>query len=319
MRYKIKVYSIWECGKRVDAQGRPHQEDSLYPEHGKATAADRLFIVCDGMGGHDAGEVASAAVCETMSEYILKHHPDAEGAFTVADLNAAISAAFDALDLRDTGAEKKPGTTMTALKLHDRGYTAAHMGDSRIYHIRPGRTAKETEIVFRTEDHSLVNDLVKVGELTTEEAKTFRQKNVITRAMQPNMERRPKADIYESADVRAGDYFFLCSDGMLEHTNDDNLRWIFSDDGGDDAEKVSTLKRATDNNRDNHTAIIVHIVEVINPLSDGGEMTNTKQTATHKHVQRRPKSRNLLLAISALVLLAIVVVAAWIVLKAIGQ
>lgn len=317
MRYKIKVYSIQEYGKRTDAQGRPHQEDSLFPEHGKATGADRLFLVCDGMGGHDAGEVASATVCEAMSKYILKQQPDAEGVFTAEDLNAAVSAAFDALDIRDTGAEKKMGTTMTALKLHDRGYTAAHIGDSRIYHIRPGATADTTRIVFRTEDHSLVNDLVRIGELTPDEAKTFSRKNVITRAMQPAMERRCKADIHESADIRAGDYFYLCTDGMLENTDDANLRWIFSAEGGSDDKKVSMLKRATDDNRDNHTAIIVHVVEVIDPLPVEEDATivprpATATPATRKSHERRGPGR--LAVIVALVVLAVVVALAGMVL-----
>ena len=57
MKYKIKVYSIYEFGKRVDSEGNPHQEDNMFPLHGEACDDDRLFILCDGMGGHDAGEV----------------------------------------------------------------------------------------------------------------------------------------------------------------------------------------------------------------------------------------------------------------------
>ena len=80
----------------------------------------------------------------------------------------------------------------------------AHIGDSRVYHLRPGQG-----ILFETRDHSLVNDLIKVGELTPEAAKDFPQKNVITRVMQPNQERRARADIKEITDVRPGDYFFM--------------------------------------------------------------------------------------------------------------
>lgn len=266
MRYKIRVYSIWEFGKRVDAEGNPHQEDSMFPEHGKASDNDRLFILCDGMGGHDAGEVASQTVCEAMGNCILTACPDAEGEFFADDINKAVNDAFDALDLKDSGAEKKMGTTMTMLKLHSGGYSAAHIGDSRIYHIRPGKKRDDTVIMFETEDHSLVNVLLKSGELTPEEAKTFKQKNVITRAMQPTMERRSRADIHESDDIQAGDYFYLCSDGMLEHTDDDNLRWIFSAEGGDDEKKVAILRDTTVENRDNHTAFIIHILEVIDPI-----------------------------------------------------
>ena len=73
MKYKIKAYNIWELG------GREKQEDALFPPYGQVNDNDRLFIVCDGMGGHSAGEVASKAVCDSMSEYILNNVPDPEG------------------------------------------------------------------------------------------------------------------------------------------------------------------------------------------------------------------------------------------------
>ncbi len=256
MKYKLKVYDIWEQGPREK------QEDSMFPAYGKASEDDRLFILCDGMGGHSAGEVASSTVCEAMGRSILSRCPEVEGGFTDDDFRAALADAYDALDRHDNGAAKKMGTTLTFLKLHDRGVTIAHMGDSRVYHIRPGQGVEDTEILFQTEDHSLVNDLVKVGELTREEAKSSKQKNVITRAMQPCMERRPKADIYHTHDIRPGDYFMLCSDGMLEQMEDDNLKYIFSAKGSDAANKVEMLIKVTNQNHDNHSAIIVRIADV---------------------------------------------------------
>lgn len=271
MKYKLKVYNIWEYGQRKDSQGNPHQEDNMFPESGKQSDEDRLFILCDGMGGHDAGEVASATVCEAMSQSILNDGHDKEGIFTPEDFANALNAAFDALDKKDSGAEKKMGTTMTFLKLYEKGAFIAHMGDSRVYQIRPGKTGEETRIVFQTEDHSLVNDLIKIGELTKEEARFSKQKNVITRAMQPNMGRRPKADIYEASDIKGGDYFYMCTDGMLEQDemeNGESLKNIFSDMGGSDENKVEILKSVTEKNRDNHTAFIIHILEVEEPIQD---------------------------------------------------
>lgn len=262
MKFKLKAYSIQEFGQRKDAQGNPHQEDSIYPLYGKQTDADRLFILCDGMGGHDAGEVASATVCEAMSQSVNASAPNSEALFTDDMLLKAVADAFHALDQKDSGATKKMGTTMTFLKLHAGGATIAHMGDSRVYHIRPGKDADSTQILFMTEDHSLVNDLVKIGELTPEEARVSPQKNIITRAMQPHMERQPKADIHHVTDIKPGDYFYLCSDGMLEEMEDANIRFNFSDMNGDDANKVQVLTNATIDNRDNHTALIIHILDV---------------------------------------------------------
>ena len=275
MRYIVSIKSIWEFGKRVDAGGKPHQEDSIFPAYGEQKDTDRLFILCDGMGGHDAGEVASATVCEAMSRSINKAVPNQEGPFTDEQLQKAISDAFDALDAvgGNSDGEKKMGTTMTFLKLHDKGCTIAHMGDSRVYHIRPGRDKDSTRILFQTSDHSLVNDLIKIGELTPEEAKTSKQKNVITRAMQPKMDRRPKADVYHSADIKKGDYFYMCSDGMLEQMEDENICFNFSDTTGDEDNKVRILTQATSQNSDNHSAIIVHILDVI---EDKAETTEKK-------------------------------------------
>jgi len=270
MKYKIKVYSIWEYGQRKDAEGNPHQEDCTYPLPNDLKDSDRTFILCDGMGGHDAGEVASATVCQTMGNYILNDGHDAEGIFTDVDLKNAIEAAFTALDKKDNGAEKKMGTTMTFLKLHNNGATVAHMGDSRVYHIRPGKDGNDTEILFETEDHSLVNDLIKIGELKKEEARTSKQKNVITRAMQPNMGRKPKADIKQITDIKAGDFFYMCSDGMLEQedmANGESLKNIFSNTVASVDEKVRILIGATKHNKDNHTALIIHIEDVEGEIS----------------------------------------------------
>lgn len=265
MKYKLRVYSIWEYGQRKDSEGNPHQEDCTFPLPKDLRDSDRTFILCDGMGGHDAGEVASATVCETMGNSILKDGHDEEGIFTDDDLKNAIAVAFSALDKKDSGAEKKMGTTMTFLKLHNNGATIAHMGDSRVYHIRPGETGNDTRILFETEDHSLVNDLIKIGELTKEEARTSKQKNVITRAMQPNMDRKPKADTKHITDIKAGDYFYMCSDGMLEQedmANGESLKNIFSNMVKSDEERVNILVGATKHNKDNHTALIIHIENV---------------------------------------------------------
>lgn len=266
MKYKIKVYSIWEFGQRKDAEGNPHQEDCTYPLPADLKDTDRTFILCDGMGGHDAGEVASATVCQAMGEYIAQDKErEAKDIFSDDVLKGALAAAFDALDLKDNGAEKKMGTTMTFLRLHRDGATIAHIGDSRVYHIRPGKDGEDTRILFETEDHSLVNNLIKIGELTREEARHSNQKNVITRAMQPHPDYRPKADIYHTSDIKAGDFFYMCSDGMLEQAdmeNGESLRNIFSRKIDSTERKVEILKDVTEDNRDNHTALIIEVVEV---------------------------------------------------------
>ncbi len=255
MKYELQAYNIWEQGPREK------QEDSIFPKYKEINDDNRLFVLCDGMGGHSSGEVASSTVCEAMGEFILKSCPDSEGDFNDDIFLAALDHAYNELDKMDNGAEKKIGTTLTFLKLHSNGATIAHIGDSRVYHIRPGVGPETTSILFQTIDHSLVNDLIKIGELTPEEAKHSNQKNVITRAMQPCMDHRCKADIYHTADIRSGDYFLLCSDGILEQMEDENIKYIFSEKGGDDQKKLDIIINATSQNHDNHSAIIVHITD----------------------------------------------------------
>ena len=257
MNFKLKAYSLQEIGQK------PNQEDSLFPALGASTPDDRLFMLCDGMGGHAKGEVASSTVCQVISDTILAAwHP---GEPLHDDLfQQALSAAFDALDAKNDGddSDRRMGTTMTFLCLHANGATVAHIGDSRVYQFRPAKDGQPAHVVFRTRDHSLVNDLVKIGEITEEEAKHHPQKNVITRAMQPCQERRVKADIAHLTDIQSGDYFFLCSDGMLEETTDDNLVNVLCNPNVSDKEKIEMLRRLTKDNKDNHTAHLIHLEAV---------------------------------------------------------
>lgn len=102
MEYKIKALSIYEYGQRVDKEGHPHQEDWLYPEQEKINnEKDRMFILCDGMGGHEAGEIASSTVCEAISTTINAAMKAGEN-FSENLLLRAIDAAYNLLDERDT-------------------------------------------------------------------------------------------------------------------------------------------------------------------------------------------------------------------------
>lgn len=308
MKFKIKAYNLQELGQRTN------QEDSLFPALGKSTSDDRLFVLCDGMGGHEKGEVASATVCETLSHVILSAWHPGEVLSDELFLQA-LSAAYDALDAKDNGEERKMGTTLTFLCLHTSGATVAHIGDSRIYQLRPASKNSPARIVFHTQDHSLVNDLVKIGEITEEEAKHHPQKNVITRAMQPCQEHRAKADIAHLTDILSGDYFYMCSDGMLEEASDENILNIITKPNATDEQKLEMLRNVTEENKDNHTAHLIHIEKVIgaNPILASisprqQEPKGTLVTPDFSAVTPQPKRRNLLPWL--LVALLLVVIAA---------
>lgn len=278
MKFEIKVYSMYELGSRAN------QEDCLYPLPQELTDNARCFVLCDGMGGHDSGEVASDAVCRAMGAVAVSLN-DGENPFTVENFQAALSAAYDALDARDTHAAKKMGTTMTFLAFHAGGCLVAHIGDSRVYHLRPGKG-----ILFETRDHSLVNDLIKVGELTEEAAKDFPQKNVITRVMQPNQERRSRADIKEIADVQPGDYFFMCSDGVNETMESAHIANVLLDEKYTDAEKMRIIKEVTESSRDNHTAFLIRVESAENrEQSTDNREQSTDNRAKSKELRAESK------------------------------
>ena len=237
---------------------KDNQEDCVYPAFKNVSAKNHFFVLCDGMGGHENGEVASATVCEAFGKYFETNQPE-DGVMTPDLFKQALDYTYNELDMQDSGGLKKMGTTMTCLYLHKNGYLVAHIGDSRIYHVRPN-----TGIVYQSSDHSLVNDLLRAGELTEEEAVNFPQKNVITRAMQPNLERRHKADIYSFSDIQKGDYFFLCSDGVLEQLTNDKLCAILSDKNLSDNQKLDSIKQVCDGKtKDNYTCYLIPIDDVV--------------------------------------------------------
>jgi serine/threonine protein phosphatase PrpC len=200
-----------------------------------------------------------------MSSFLNKEL-NTDSPLTDSLFNKAINEAYDNLDAKDDGNEKKMGTTLDFLCLHRGGCFIAHIGDSRIYHIRPNTRT----ILYRSRDHSLVNDLYDVGELTIDEIKTSKSKNVITRAMQPKQENRSKADIVHVTDICPGDYFYMCSDGMLESMDDKELLSIICSEEPDE-NKREKLIEATKNNQDNHSAYLIHIIAVESELLDASQ------------------------------------------------
>lgn len=250
---------------------KDNQEDCLWPNPLKVSTNQRIFIMCDGVGGQDSGEVASETAATSIGVY-LTSHKSKDGYITESLFNEALSYAYDELDKKDTGSQKKMGTTMTCVVLHRGGAFVAHIGDSRIYHVRPSLADEQTGrsgIIYQSADHSLVNDLLRAGELTEEEAKTFPQKNVITRAMQPHLERRCKADIYNLDDIQAGDYFFLCCDGVLEQMTNEKLGSILAEDTLDDDGKIAAIKSICDGNtKDNYTCWLIPITNVETEITD---------------------------------------------------
>lgn len=259
---KIELYpplSIHEIGQREN------QEDSIIQWN------NRLFVLCDGMGGHEKGEVASQTVCQSLATWFDNNiKPDEP--FSDDQLREAIEFAYTELDKYADDNPRQMGTTLTLLYIDSKGITAAHMGDSRVYHIRP-----EAGVLYQSRDHSLVFDLFQAGEITYEEMATFPQKNIVTRAMTPGEDNRMRSDIIHITDIQPNDYFYMCSDGMMEKMTNNELLTLFCADM-DDKMKVGQLKMATNQNFDNHTAWIIHIKNAIKEENDD-QFENEERTS----------------------------------------
>lgn len=245
-----QAYSFILLGKRSN------QEDSRFPDMDVLPPNQRFFIVCDGVGGHAKGEVASGLVANTIGSALMQF--DWSKDFTNADFGRALDKAYNALDANAANNNHDMATTMVLAAFHGSGMTLAHIGDSRIYHIRP-----DDGIIYRSDDHSMVNTMVHNGMITPDEAETDKRRHIITRYMSPTDadQTRCMATVLQTADVKDGDYVFLCSDGVLQSIDDEMLIDIMGNATSDE-QIIAQMKERCQASSDNSTAILIHVDHV---------------------------------------------------------
>ncbi|AGT11470.1 PP2C family protein-serine/threonine phosphatase [Paracoccus aminophilus] len=199
---------LFETGAASDrGVVREHNEDSLgaFPEAG-------VWAVADGMGGHQAGDLASRTIVEELASLGLP--------VSAMDLRARVLERIERANLRILALARERqlatvGSTLAALLIHGQEFACTWAGDSRVYLLRKG-------ILHRlTTDHSEVAQLIARGGLTEEEARSYPNRNVITKAIGIQMNPRPET---VTGVVEGGDLFLLCSDGLTEHNSDEDLR-----------------------------------------------------------------------------------------------
>ena len=231
--------------------GRPENQDSFgYVE----TPDGLLVIVCDGMGGGPGGKTASSTVVEVVKQSIIDsshHHKKREDA-----LKIAIERAHDVLlnKMQENPSLKGMGTTIAALYINSDSAVLLHIGDSRIYKLRGG------ERIFRTQDHSMVGEMVRNGTLTEEQARLSAQSNIITRAIGIDGRNLPDISVVP---FEKGDRFVLCSDGIWGSMPEPQLIKCFSEHRSISniveslSTKVDSIGRDKGNTHDNLTLAIV--------------------------------------------------------------
>lgn len=267
--------SFWEIGNRSN------NEDSVYPPPGHATVQDRLFMVCDGVGGEHKGEVASSEACRCISDFIKNHKGLSYGPEELGQALEYTSLTFADIERNDPETHGM-ATTLTFLFLLENQIAIAHMGDSRIFQIREGK------IIFQTRDHKLVNELVESGVITEEQAREHPKKNVITRVIQAS--RQNQADFKLIDDIEPGDYFFLCTDGVLERLYDGLLEYHLGQKSGNMASPTELMDEIKEEcmgmTNDNFSAYLIQIESV------GSIMPETTVAKSEKTLKPEPPPEN---------------------------
>lgn len=240
----IDVASISDRGL---SEKRPLNEDSFL-----ADAERGIFVVADGVGGADAGEVASQTAVDVLNDAFRSKITDGEDVEDLMEL--AIQRANSSIHQMATENPRfsMMATTVVALHLDENRATIGHVGDSRLYRISPdGNLHRETE------DHSIVEEEVRAGRMTPEQAANHPSKNVISRAL--GAEASVEADM-KVIEVEDGSAFLLCTDGITRHLPDDELRELLTS-GRTPSDLCEELKARCYQRgaEDNLTAVIVQV------------------------------------------------------------
>ena len=232
-------------------------------EERSSSPGGRLLIVADGMGGHRGGATASRLAAETVkAQYLGSESADIPTALreSLSRANARIfSEAQSNPDLRGMG------TTTSVLAVRNGEGWLAHVGDSRIYMVRDG------DIKQLTDDHSLVATMVREGLLTSQEAETHPRRNVLQRSM--GVAEDVDIDVRGPIELREGDTFILCSDGLHGLVKEDELKEVAALNIEEAADEY--LRRALERGAPDNVTVIVARVE---PLSDEVEEATLAET-----------------------------------------
>ena len=176
-----------------------------------------LFVVCDGMGGANAGNIASELAADTFVEHMTRFLEEAakpsDASMKMADAVVAANSAVYEKSLSDSEFAGM-GTTLVAVLVSPQGEVVANIGDSRLYHVTKSKACQVTK------DHSVVEDMIDRGDLTRAEARSHPNKNLITRALGTCQEEEP--DVF-FLDIYIGDYLLLCSDGLSNMVSESEL------------------------------------------------------------------------------------------------
>ena len=248
---------------------RQHQEDCLCPQ--LPTSQSAFFAVCDGVGGRACGEVASRLVCDAIEQNLTNEECALLRAENIMSL---IDHAYTVL-YNHRAVSPEMATTLAFLANTNQGMLTAYLGDSRIYQFRPGEG-----LIFQTSDHSLVQELLDKQLITPTEANHHPKKHVITKCLfvtgKPSERKHPTITLIRN--VRPGDLFLLCTDGVYGHLGNDTLAEIITAPQLSLAEKAQELARLCQTSSDNSTAFLLEVSQVEGSVAGEGNLLFTTPT-----------------------------------------
>ena len=237
----MKSYSKTDVGIK-----RSMNQDSLFCSDNPVGSFRNLFIVADGMGGHKAGDRASRLCIENMVYQIQESASKTPVTIFEEAITYANRAVYESA--QEDSEYEGMGTTMVACTLQGETLYVANIGDSRLYLLRD-------ELQQITTDHSLVEEMVKIGNITESEARVHPQKNIITRAL--GIDEMVQADYFE-LQVQEGDVILLCSDGLTNMVEDEEIEYIIHHAGSLEEAGDKLIDQANYNGgSDNITAVLV--------------------------------------------------------------
>lgn len=240
----MRAYAKTDVGSK-----RAVNQDYMYCSENSVGSFHNLFIVADGMGGHKAGDYASKLCVEKMVQSIEQSEQKTQVSLFEEAVDAANRAVYS--ESQEHEEYEGMGTTLVACTMQEDTLYVANIGDSRLYLLR------DDDIMQITEDHSLVEEMVKQGNITESEARVHPQKNIITRAV--GIDQSVQADFFE-LEIYPDDIIMLCSDGLSNMIEDEDMEYIVKHSESLQDAGETLVARANENGgSDNITVVLVRV------------------------------------------------------------
>lgn len=247
VRPKLSFGAKTDMGK-VRENNEDKHEFYVAERDGDIASKGHLFVVCDGMGGHEAGQIASEIATKTFID-VYRSHPSED--YMAASRSAVTAATRFINDLaRAIPSRKGMGTTLVALIVRQDKVLVVNVGDSRAYRLRDGVVEQLTT------DHTWVEETVAAGMMSRDEAEQHPYRHVITRAL--GTERDVACDLFEH-ELQEGDVLMICSDGVTNHVSDEQIRLILGDYSPSEAAWKLVGDALVGGGSDNATTIVVRV------------------------------------------------------------